>query len=503
VASVINSIITEFFAKGTDQTVSAIDSVNKAQTRQASTSASAGRQFAAQSQGLGGIVAVYAGAAANIIAITSAFSALAKAARNEEIIKGTENLASQIGASGTNIIQSLKRITEGQLSIVDAATAANTALSAGFNTKQLEGFTEVATKASKVLGRDLSDSISRIVKGSAKLEAELLDELGIFTRIEPAVQKYAATLNRTVSSLTEFERRQAFANSVIEEGQRKFGAIDVGGKTAQQSIERLSASFADLTQKVVGFLANVAAPLADFFSKTGNLALVFGALTAIVFSKLKDSIISGLGAAFSFTTGKLDNFINKMQTAGPAAVEAFGKSSKEAMTALTGTGAIAGSDPKIARSEGAEIRRLLKDQDISIANAQKGSELTKKRMADLEKLGQTGTAQFKGLELASAAFNERLQGTGGGIQAASKAVEGLRGGLDTFKGFISGILGGLAKFVTAIAIVQAAFSIFGIDLLGAIGEQFSKLGAETAKNREEVEKLTSVSYTHLTLPTID
>jgi hypothetical protein len=495
VASFINNITTKFSTEGTEQTVSSIDNVTKASTRQASTSASAGRQFAAQSQGLGGIVAIYAGAAANIIAITSAFSALARAARNEEVIKGTENLASQIGASGSKIIQSLKQITEGQLSVVEAATVANTALSAGFSTKQLEGFTEVATKASKVLGRDLSDSISRLVKGSAKLEPELLDELGIFTRIEPAVQKYASSLNRAVSSLTEYERRQAFANAVIAEGNQKFNAIDVGGKTAQQSIEKLSASFADLTQKVAGFLANVAAPIADFFSKTGNLALVFGAVTAIVFSRLKDYIVNGLGAAFAFTTGKLDTFINKMQTAGPIAVEAFGKSSKEAMTALTGTGAIVGSDPKIARAEGAEIRRLLRDQDISIANAQKGSELTKRRMEDLKSLGQTGTAQFKGLELASTAFNERLQGTGGFVQGASKAVEGLRGGLDSVKGVISGVLGGLGKLVSVIAILQGVASLFGIDLLGAIGEQFSKFGEAAAKNREEVEKLTSAILT--------
>jgi hypothetical protein len=50
----------------------------------------------------------------------------------------------------------------------------------------------------------LSDSISRLVKGSAKLEPELLDELGIFTRIEPAVQKYASSLNRAVSSGLNF-----------------------------------------------------------------------------------------------------------------------------------------------------------------------------------------------------------------------------------------------------------------------------------------------------------
>ena len=37
----------------------------------------------------------------------------------------------------------------------------------------------------------MSDAFQRVVRGAAKLEPELLDELGIFTRIDPAVRKYA------------------------------------------------------------------------------------------------------------------------------------------------------------------------------------------------------------------------------------------------------------------------------------------------------------------------
>ena len=66
----------------------------------------------------------------------------------------------------------------------------------------------------------------------SKLEPELLDELGIFTRIEPAAEAYAASIGKVASSLTAFEKRQAFANAAITEGNNKFGDVDSEAETA-------------------------------------------------------------------------------------------------------------------------------------------------------------------------------------------------------------------------------------------------------------------------------
>ena len=125
-------------------------------------SASAGRSFSAQATGLGGVVGVYAAAAANVFAIGAAFTALNRAAQFETIVRGTEQLANAVGSSASTVIQGLKEITEGQLSIVEAATQANLALSAGFNSKQINELGEVALKASRALGRNLTDSFQRI-----------------------------------------------------------------------------------------------------------------------------------------------------------------------------------------------------------------------------------------------------------------------------------------------------------------------------------------------------
>lgn len=241
--------------------------LTRSTTRLGQASASTGRQFSAQASGLGGLVGAYAGAAATIFALQQAFSALNRSAQAETIINGTQRLAAQIGESGNKIISSLQAITEGQLTMVEAAEKANLALASGFNTEQIERLTQVSLKASRALGRNLNEAFERLVRGSAKLEPELLDELGIFTRLDPAVEAYAKQIGKASKDLTQFERRQAFVNAVIEEGERKFSAIDTAAPSAQKSLEQLSTTITELGTKFGILLANALVPVANFFTE--------------------------------------------------------------------------------------------------------------------------------------------------------------------------------------------------------------------------------------------
>ena len=188
-------------SKDVDKVSKSSDRLGRHQTRLGQASASAGREFSAQASGLGGLVAAYAGAAATIFAITAAFDALNRAARAQQTIQGVNALASAIGESGPEILAGLQEITKGQLSIVQTAELANLALSSGFSADQINNLAEISLKASRALGRDLTDSFNRLTRGVVKLEPELLDELGIFTRIEPAAEKFAASIGKTVSQL--------------------------------------------------------------------------------------------------------------------------------------------------------------------------------------------------------------------------------------------------------------------------------------------------------------
>jgi hypothetical protein len=332
-ANIVNNLVTKFSTPGAPQAQKTIERTNKllgrvgqttkktsedsvaltrSTTRLGQASASAGRQFGAQASGLGGLVSAYAGAAATVFALQQAFSALNRAAQAETIIRGTQNLASAIGESGNKIIGSLQEITQGQLTMVEAAEKANLALASGFNTKQIEQLGEVSLKASKALGRNLGDAFERLVRGAAKLEPELLDELGIFTRIEPAAAAYAKQLGKTASELTQFERRQAFVNEVIDEGLRKFSAIDVTAPSAQKSLERLATAVSDLGQKFGLMIANSVLPLVNFFANdmTNAISLFSLALfqvSRVAFREFDQGIEKVSKGMDSFRTFILDN----------------------------------------------------------------------------------------------------------------------------------------------------------------------------------------------------
>lgn len=287
----INEIRTKFTTQGAGKVAKDTEQVTKAQTRLGQASASSGRQFSAQAQGLGGLVAAYAGAAANVFALQQAFAALQRAAQAETIIQGTKTLALEIGASGDRILKSVQKITQGQLTLAETAQNVNIALSAGFGQKQIEELTDVSLKASRALGRNLTDAFQRVVRGAAKLEPELLDELGIFTRIDPAVQKYANSLNVAVSSLTNYEKRQAFVNAVIEEGQRKFSSIDVSAPSSQKSIERLTTVLTELALEFGQLVNNVLKPFIDFIADNSGIALLaFLGVLRLVFGKAGELI---------------------------------------------------------------------------------------------------------------------------------------------------------------------------------------------------------------------
>ena len=298
--SIKNDITTRFKTEGARKTQKETEGIGRAQTRLGQASASAGRSFSAQATGLGGLVGVYAAAAANVFAITAAFEALGRAAQAEQIIKGTKTLALEIGQSGASILKSVQEITQSQLTLAEAAQNINIALSAGFNSDQIEALSEVSLKASKALGRNLTDAFQRVVRGASKLEPELLDELGIFTRIDPAVAAYASKLNIATNSLTNFEKRQAFVNAIIEEGNRKFSSIDVTTASAQKSLEQLQAGLTELALQFGQLTANFLVPLVDFIKNNAGVALLaFLGILQLVFGRL-------FAAVGGFAVGKLE-----------------------------------------------------------------------------------------------------------------------------------------------------------------------------------------------------
>jgi hypothetical protein len=224
-----------------------------------------------------GLVGAYATLAANLFAATAAFSALQKAAQVEQLTQGLAALGNASGLAMGSLSKGLQEATGYAISLQDSMRQVAMVTSAGFDPAVIERLGIVAKNTSVALGRDLQDSMNRLVKGATKLEPELLDELGIMVRIDEATEMYAKEMGKTASQLTNFEKRQAFMNAVLAEGEQKFGAI--GASVDANPYDKLSAKLQELATTVLNAFNVILAPIANFLAEN---TLALGGLIAML-----------------------------------------------------------------------------------------------------------------------------------------------------------------------------------------------------------------------------
>ena len=251
--------------------------------------------------GGGGLVAAYATIAARVFAVTAAFGVLQRAAAVEQLTKGITTLGQASGIAMKSLSDGLKQVTGDAITMEEAMRSTSMVIGAGFDSSTLEELGTVAKGAAIAMGRDTADAMARLTRGAVKLEPELLDELGIMVRLDEATADFAKTLGKSANDLTSFERRQAFMNAVLEEGNKKFGEL-----AAQDAnpYDKLAAAFLDLTKSVVNFaneslgLKTLVLVLAD------NVGLLAGAFLALGKSAIAASIsalsprLASLGTLF-------------------------------------------------------------------------------------------------------------------------------------------------------------------------------------------------------------
>jgi hypothetical protein len=257
--------------------------------------ANSSKSFSKLAQSIDGdnnsLVGAYAALAANIFAVSAAFLALKNAAETAQVIEGLAASGARLGLSYKNAIVEVRDAADGLLSLEQSARSTAQVLSAGFKTEQLVRLTNAAQDASFALGRDMGESMDRLTRGVIKLEPELLDELGIMVRLDEASATYARTLGKSTSQLTAAEKRQGFYNATIAEAEAKFGGLSNDANNAATALNKLNATFNDLTKTIFN-IANIAlGPIVKILGSSQG-ALLGGML--LFASSIKGQLIPGL-----------------------------------------------------------------------------------------------------------------------------------------------------------------------------------------------------------------
>ena len=268
------------------------DAYSRKEKGVASISSNSTKNFSKMQQGIdggggsGGLVRAYALLAANVFALTAAFGVLSRSAQIDTLTSSMEILSTTGGTYIKGLAKDMQIASGGAIDLAQSFRQVSLAASAGLNTSEIEGLTQVAKGAAISLGRDLPDAMDRIFRGAIKLEPEILDEIGLFIRVDEAAQKYADSNNKVASSLSQAEKRQGFLNEILEQGKNKFS--EYAETVKPDPYVRLAAALGDIAQSGISLLNGVLGPILSFLAESKTaLTLVFGVL---VFSLLKKAI---------------------------------------------------------------------------------------------------------------------------------------------------------------------------------------------------------------------
>ena len=242
-------------------------------------SSGASKNFSKMSQGMGGIVGAYATLAANIFAIGAAFRFLESAGDLQKLKEGQVLYASATGVALKSLTNDIIAATDAQITFANASQSAAIGKAAGLTNDQLTRLGKGAKDASIILGRDVTDSFNRLIRGVTKAEPELLDELGIILRLNDATEKYASTIGKSAQDLTQFEKSQAVTVEVLDQVESKYGRIMAVMEPSGNQFTKLGKAFDDIVNHIKEFSAAIATPIAGVL--TEQPLLIAGILLAL------------------------------------------------------------------------------------------------------------------------------------------------------------------------------------------------------------------------------
>ena len=319
-------------AASTEKLTKSNDKYKKKQKGVAGATSNGTKAFSKMSTGIEGtLVPAYATLAANVFAVTAAFGALKRASAASQLEEGLLFTGRAAGQNLKMVSDGLREITGTAISAADAMSAVAIGTSAGFDQNQLEGLASVAKGASLALGRDMTDAMDRLIRGAAKLEPEILDELGIMVRLDKSTRDYADSVGKTVEELTMFEKRMAFTNAIIDQGSNKFLALS--NHMSANPFDRLAATFDDISKGGINVLNTVLGPIAGFFAD--NMPVMIGAMVLFGTGVAKQMIPALTNQADSAReAADAQNILAKAEVRGLAKTKGRTKAAKALIQAI-------------------------------------------------------------------------------------------------------------------------------------------------------------------------
>ena len=200
-------------------------------------------------------------------------------------------------------LKSVEEATRGTVSQLDILTNANLFFLniAGATNEQFLKLAEAAVVLGQATCVDAAGAFERLIKGIAKAEPELLDEIGLTNKLGDALKKYADDSGISVNAIDQQTKKMIFLNEVLKSSEEVLTNLGSTQNNTATTFARLSKSISDLKIEVGEELAPAFKELMDIIIENKDeLVTILTALTKIAAAMGQ---IVGKGIQFSELMG--------------------------------------------------------------------------------------------------------------------------------------------------------------------------------------------------------
>lgn len=193
-----------------------------------------------------------------------------KGAELDRLRTSFDSLAASAGLSGRAMLDAMKEASRGMVADLELMRQANFALQVGLpvTAESMGELVYISRRLAEATGRDATEAFQRLVQGIAKGEVEILEELGLLTRMETATNAWSKANGRSVESMTQQEKVLAFFNTVMDEARGKISGLGEDTLDAGERVAQVTTYWQNLQGAVA--LAILDSPgIAQFFTDMG------------------------------------------------------------------------------------------------------------------------------------------------------------------------------------------------------------------------------------------
>lgn len=232
------------------------------------------------------------------------------------------NIAASRDVDSTAVLRELRQAMRGTVTDLRLMTAANVALQSGLpaTAQEMGELAYIARRLGEAVGRDATESFERLVNGLAKGEQQILEELGLLTRMQTALRAWEVQTGQNSDALSQQEKILIFYNAVLDEAREKVQGMGEDSLDAGHRVDQLATFWANLkdatmvavaeSPRIVSFLESIGVGAENASERVQELADRIGAFVDAYGGSILGSLVggaagAGLGALFLGPPGLL------------------------------------------------------------------------------------------------------------------------------------------------------------------------------------------------------